>query len=84
VEALFHTAYTFFVGGVTGKSVYVTSHYCKHSTLSFTYAMPLKKGSSQQTISTNIQTEIEAGKDPRQAAAIAYRKAGKFKSKRQK
>jgi hypothetical protein len=46
--------------------------------------MPLKKGTSQQTISANIQTEIEAGKPPRQAAAIAYRKAGKFKSKRQK
>jgi hypothetical protein len=34
--------------------------------------MPLKEGSSQATISKNIGTEIKAGKDPNQAAAIAY------------
>lgn len=38
--------------------------------------MPLKEGSSRETISANIKTEIEAGKDPKQAAAIAYSKAG--------
>jgi hypothetical protein len=39
--------------------------------------MPLKQGSSQGTISHNIETEIRAGKDPKQAAAIAYSVAGK-------
>lgn len=39
--------------------------------------MPLEEGSSQETISKNIATEIRAGKEPDQAAAIAYSKAGK-------
>lgn len=42
-------------------------------------AMPLKSGSSNKTISSNIRTEINAGKDPKQAAAIAYSKAGRSK-----
>ena len=37
--------------------------------------MPLKEGSSRETISQNIATEIRAGKPPKQAAAIAYSKA---------
>ena len=37
--------------------------------------MPLEAGSSRETISHNIATEIRAGKDPKQAAAIAYSKA---------
>jgi hypothetical protein len=37
--------------------------------------MPLKSGSSQETISSNIATEIRAGKPKEQAAAIAYSKA---------
>lgn len=37
--------------------------------------MPLQTGSSRDVISANIATEIRAGKDPKQAAAIAYSKA---------
>ena len=44
--------------------------------------MPLKKGSSKKDISSNIATEIRAGKPPKQAAAIAYSVAGKSKKKR--
>jgi len=38
-------------------------------------SMPIESGSSQKTISRNIATEINAGKPPKQAAAIAYSKA---------
>jgi len=41
--------------------------------------MPLKQGSSQETISQNIATEIRHGHDPKQAAAIAYATARKAK-----
>lgn len=37
--------------------------------------MPLEPGSSQKVISENIATEIRHGKDPKQAAAIAYSNA---------
>jgi len=39
--------------------------------------VPLAQGSSQETISKNIETEINAGKPPKQAQAIAYSVAGK-------
>ena len=34
--------------------------------------MPLEQSSSKEALAHNIQTEIAHGKDPKQAAAIAY------------
>lgn len=41
--------------------------------------MPLKTGKSKATIQSNIQELIKSGYAPDQAAAIAYKKAGKKK-----
>lgn len=43
--------------------------------------MPLKSGSSKETISDNISELVHSGRPKRQAVAIAMSKAGKKKPK---
>ena len=44
--------------------------------------MPLKAGTSRKVIEENIKEMIKAGHPPDQAAAAAYREAGKSKGKK--
>lgn len=44
--------------------------------------MPLKRGSSQKTISTNIRTLRKEGKKPKQAVAIALNQARRGKRRK--
>lgn len=46
--------------------------------------MPLKKGSSRETVSHNIRKMRKEGMDPEQAIAAALRAAGKARPKRKK
>jgi hypothetical protein len=46
--------------------------------------MPLKRGSSKKTISSNIRELMHSGKPQRQSIAIANQKAGKSKPRRKR
>lgn len=41
----------------------------------------MKSGKSKEAFSANVRTEMKAGKQHKQAVAVAYAKAGKTKTK---
>jgi hypothetical protein len=46
--------------------------------------MPLSSGTTKKARQENIETEIAAGKDPKQAVAIGYSKQRENKSRKHK
>ncbi len=44
--------------------------------------MPLQSGKSGKAVSSNIKTEMAAGRPQKQAVAIAMRKAGRMSKKK--
>lgn len=44
--------------------------------------MPLKRGSSKATVSSNIRELIHSGRPKKQAVAIAMKEAGKARKKK--
>lgn len=46
--------------------------------------MPLKSGTSNKVRNENVKREIESGRSPEQAAAIAYSVQRKAKAKKRK
>ena len=64
-----------------GYDKFWKSHTMKHSDVNHVFNNPLKKGSSESTISYNIRELMHSGRPQKQAVAIAMKKAGKSRKK---